>query len=89
MSVTDNRAANRYELAVDGVTAFAEYQRRDDVLTFTHTVVPPEIGGRGVGSRLIAGALADVRAQGLKIVPQCSFVAAYLDKHADDRDLLA
>lgn len=89
MTVTDNRAQSRYELSVDDATAVAEYRRDGDVLTFTHTIVPPDLGGRGIGSALIAGALADIRVQGLKIVAQCSFVAAYLDKHARDRDLLA
>ena len=51
-------------------------------------------GGRaslliGIGSALIKGALADVRDQGLHLVPACAFVAAYLDRHPDQRDLLA
>lgn len=87
--VTDNRDAQRYELVVDGSKAVAAYTLGDGTITFTHTVVPEAIGGRGVGTRLIAAALADVRARGLKVVPQCPFVAAYIDKHPDERDLLA
>ena len=87
--VHDNPAEHRYELAVDGQTAFAAYQREGDALVFTHTEVPPELEGRGVGSRLVAGALAEVRAKGLKVVPQCPFVAAYMERHPETRDLLA
>ncbi len=87
--VTDNTAEGRYELTVDGTTAIAAYDLNDGVMTFTHTMVPPEIGGQGIGGRLIAGALANVRQRDLKIVPQCSFVAGYLDKHPEDRDLVA
>jgi len=89
MQVTDNHARHRFELELDGHTAFAAYKRDGDVLTFTHTIVPPEMQGQGVASRLIGAALADVRARGLKLIPDCSFVRAYLDKHPEDRDLIA
>ena len=81
--ITDNRAEHRFELPTDAGPAIAAYQLDGDVITFTHTVVPEEAEGHGVGSRLIAAALADVRRRGLKVVPQCPFVAAYLEKHRD------
>jgi predicted GNAT family acetyltransferase len=58
------------------------------VITFTHTEVPAEISGHGVGSQLVRGALEAARAQGLKVVPKCPFVAAYMAKHAEFNDLL-
>ena len=89
MDVVDNRAASRFELATDAGPAFAAYERDGDVMTFTHTVVPPEAEGQGVGGRLVAGALAQVRAEGMKIVPACSFVRAYVERHPEWRDLVA
>ena len=89
MDVTNNRAENRFELATDAGPAIAAYQRDGDVLTFTHTAVPPEAEGHGVGSRLVAGALEQVREEGMKIVPACAFVAAYVERHPETRDLLA
>ena len=83
MDVTDNRAEHRFEFPTDAGPAVAAYEIDGDIITFTHTVVPPDAEGQGVGSRLIAGALADVRARGLKVVPQCPFVAAYLQHHPD------
>lgn len=83
MDVTDNRAESRFELPTDAGPAIAAYRLEGDTITFTHTVVPPEAEGHGVGSRLIAGALADVAARSLKVVPQCPFVRAYLDRHPD------
>jgi uncharacterized protein len=59
------------------------------VMTFTHTEVPARARHRGIASRLIEGALADVRARGFKIVPRCWFVRDYLDAHPEDNDLLA
>lgn len=87
--VRDNKAEHRYELDVDDRTAVAEYRMEDGVVAFTHTVVPPELEGRGVGTRLVAGALDDVRARGLTFVAHCQFVAAYAERHPEVRDLLA
>lgn len=88
-AVTNNEAESRYELCVDGAVAIAAYQRRGDVIAFTHTEVPTALEGRGVGGRLVRGALADVRAKHLKFLPLCSFVAAYVDRHPELQDLLA
>lgn len=87
--VRDNPELRRFELEVDGRLAIAAYERRGGAIAFTHSEVPEGLEGQGVASRLIAGALADVRRQGLKVVPICEFVAAYLDRHAEDQDLIA
>ena len=87
--VTNNEAASRYELAAGGATAMVVYSLSGDTLTFTHTEVPEELEGQGIGGRLIAGALDDVRRRGLKIVPACSFVRHYVETHPDTHDLLA
>jgi uncharacterized protein len=88
-AVRDNPALSRFELDVSGATAVANYKLAGGVITFTHTEVPPQARGHGAASQLIAGALAAVRARGLKIVAQCSFVRAYLEKHPEFADLLA
>ncbi|MEG3181605.1 GNAT family N-acetyltransferase [Sphingomonas sp. LT1P40] len=87
--MTDNRSRSRYELVVDGHTAFAAYTIDGDVMTFTHTIVPPALEGRGIASRLILHALTDVRARGMTLIAKCSFVAAYIRKHPEWADLLA
>ena len=87
--VRDNAAEQEFELTVAGRRAVAAYQLEGARIVFTHTVVPPEIEGRGVGSRLIRGALDAVRDRGLRVVPQCPFVAAYIERHPEYRDLLA
>ena len=87
-TVSDNRAQQRYELAVDGHVAASYYEIADGVITFVHTEVPPELGGKGIGSKLIKGALDQVRAGGLKVIAQCPFVKAYIEKHPEYADLL-
>lgn len=86
--VLDNRAEQEFTLDVDGETAVAAYQREGGTIVFTHTLVPARIEGRGVGSRLIRGALDAARDQGLKVVAQCPFVRTYIDRHPAYRDLL-
>jgi predicted GNAT family acetyltransferase len=87
-TVSDNPAQQRYELAVDGHVAASYYEIADGVITFVHTEVPPELGGKGIGSKLIKGALDQVRAEGLKVIAQCPFVKAYIEKHPEYADLL-
>ncbi len=87
--VIDNANESRFELETGGATAIAAYARAGDTITFTHTVVPEEMQGHGLGSQLIAAALHSARAQGLSVVPQCGFVAAYIDEHPDFADLIA
>jgi predicted GNAT family acetyltransferase len=86
--VVNNPAQHRYELVVEGYLAATYYKVADGVITFIHTEVPPELGGKGVGSQLIKGALDQVRPEGLKVIPQCPFVKAYIDKHPEYADLL-
>ena len=86
--VRDNTALNRFELDVDGRQAVSYYRLAPGVITFVHTEVPQALSGHGVGSKLIRGALEMVRAQGLKVVPQCPFVSAYMGKHPEYSDLL-
>jgi predicted GNAT family acetyltransferase len=87
-TVRNNTAEHRYELTVEGHLAATYYQIADGVITFVHTEVPDALAGRGVGSKLVKGALDQVRSQGLKVVAQCPFVKAYIEKHAEYADLL-
>jgi len=86
--VRDNQEQSRFELPVDGHTAFSQYRRAPGKLTFLHTEVPKELQGHGIGSRLARGALELARAEGAKVVPKCPFIAGYIRKHPEFQDLL-
>jgi len=88
-TVKNNPAQHRFELTVEGYLAAAYYKQSGNVITFDHTEVPPELSGKGVGSRLVKEALDQVRAQGLRVVAQCPFVKAWIGKHPAYADLLA
>ena len=87
--VRDNAAATRFELEADGIIAFLTYTRESNVLTLVHEEVPKEASGKGLGSALAKGALELIRTRGEKVIPVCPFVAAYMLKHRETRDLLA
>ena len=84
----DNEAGSRFELDVDGTIAFVTYRKSPGTITLEHTVVPPELGGRGVGSKLARATLDAVRAQGRKLTVECEFIQGYMKKHPEDNDLL-
>ena len=89
MEVFDNAGAHRFELKVGDHVAMAFYRLSGGVITFTHTEVPQVLSGQGVGTRLARGALEQVKGRGLKVVPQCPFIAAFIQKHPEFSTLLA
>ena len=86
--VRDNPSRHRFELTVDGATAFVLYKRLADRVILIHTEVPDALAGKGVGGRLARGTLDAIRAEGIGLVPQCPFIAAYIGKHPEYRDLV-
>ena len=88
LRVEDNEAANRYEARIDGELAgYAAYIPAQGMLVFSHTEVEPVHEGQGIGSALARAALDDVRAKGLKVMPLCPFIHAWMANHPDYTDL--
>jgi uncharacterized protein len=87
MTVRHNATAHRYEMDTEHGLAIAVYREQGDRMIFTHTEVPKIDEGQGFASRLVGEALADAHRRGFKIVPACSFVAAYVRRRPeyDDR----
>jgi uncharacterized protein len=84
ITVRDNPDELRYELLVDGTMAGEIlYRLRSDAVVLVHTEVAPQFEGQGLGGKLVAGALAGIRARGLRPVAVCPFVRAYLQRHPE------
>ncbi len=83
----DNEDRSRFELEVDGIIAFVAYRKSPNAITLVHTEVPPELGGRGIGSKLARAALDAVRAQQRKLTVECDFVRSFIAKHPEYSDL--
>jgi predicted GNAT family acetyltransferase len=89
ITIHDNAAQHRFEAIVDGETALLAYRLEGDTLHLVHTEVPATLAGRGLGGELARAALNAARARGLKVVPTCPFVRAYIARHPEFADLVA
>lgn len=88
----DNGQRGRYVARIDGVADEAELvftHRGDGLVSADHTGVPPEAEGKGVGSALVERMVADARAEGWRIQPNCAFVRAQAARHPDWSDVIA
>jgi predicted GNAT family acetyltransferase len=89
LTVADASEAHRYEARIgDGLAGYAAYLRTPQLIAFVHTEVDDAYEGRGVGSALARTALDEARAQGLRVVAVCPFIAGWIDRHPDYQDLL-
>lgn len=86
--VVDNPEESQFEANVDGHVAFVSYLRRGDTIFFTHTEVPKELEGRGLGSALASAVLDRARSEHWKVVARCPFIAKYIERHPEYRSLL-
>lgn len=87
--VRHNPDEHRFETEIDGHVSVAEYQLRGTEMIMTHTFVPPELRGRGVAEKLVRAALEYARTERLRVVPACSYVAAYIERHDEFKPLTA
>jgi hypothetical protein len=84
LAVRDNAERLRYELTLDGeVVGFLTYRGRGEAVVLVHTEVDPAQQNQGLGTRLVQGALADLRERGIRVVPLCPFVRAYVSRHPE------
>ena len=88
IKVIHDAANQRYEALVEGHVSICDYELADGRMIFTHTVVPPELRGRGIAEKLVRTALADARAAGRKVVPACSYVSVFVQRNKEYQDLL-
>lgn len=90
IDITRNGALSRFEIRLDGeLVGLADYFDDDGVRAFPHTEVDPVHRGRGLAGKLVGHALRETRSEGLAVDPVCPYVAAFIRRHPQYRDLLA
>ncbi|HEX7129517.1 MAG TPA: GNAT family N-acetyltransferase [Rhodanobacteraceae bacterium] len=88
LQVRHDSARHEFSVEVEGYIGSLDYDLRGNTMTITHTLVPEAIGGRGIAAELTRSALESARAEGWKVVPMCSYAAAYMRRHPEYADLL-
>ncbi len=81
--VKNNESLSRFEANVNGIQAFMDYKLKGSHMTLVHTEVPPELGGQGVGGKIVKAALTFAKEKGLRVIPECPFVIRYIERHGN------
>ncbi|MFA6031168.1 MAG: GNAT family N-acetyltransferase [Elusimicrobiota bacterium] len=89
ITIHHDKAQSRFSVETDGHLAHADYTLDGGRIIFTHTFVPPELRGRGLAEHLVRAALAHARLHKLRVVPACSYVASFIERHREFQDLIA
>ena len=87
--VKRNHDVARFELVEQGLTAFADYYERGDMLVIPHVESPVPLRGKGTAGRLMLGLAEIARQDGLKLAPTCSYAVAWFRRHPEWSDVLA
>jgi uncharacterized protein len=88
LQISHDPGARRFTVQVEGHQAELVYRLDGKRLSIDHTGVPAAIGGRGIAGELVKAALEHARAEGLRVVPACSYSAAYIQQHPEYADLV-
>jgi predicted GNAT family acetyltransferase len=88
MEVIHDKQNQKFYVIVDDLESHLEYVKMNDMLDLNHTYVPYQLRGKGIAAKLVEAALEYARLNGIKIIPSCSYVAVYLQRHPEYEDLL-
>jgi len=88
LEVIHNQEEHRFEITTDKHVAVLDYMLKGEIMIFTHTGVPPAIGGRGLGSKLVKTGLDYARENRLRVRSLCWFVSKYIRLHPEYQELL-
>lgn len=89
VNIKENKEKNRFEAEVENRVALIEYKRAEDKMYLTHTEVPKELEGKGVGSSMVKQVLQQIKDENLKLIPLCPFIASYVKRHPEWKEILA
>ncbi|MBT3322105.1 MAG: N-acetyltransferase [Anaerolineae bacterium] len=87
LKVIHNSEASRFEIHIDGQMPVLDYRLRAGIITFTHTGVPKELEGNGIGSLIVCAGLDYAREKGYKVIPLCPFVDVYIQRHSEYEEI--
>lgn len=89
LTIKHNPGAQRFEAFVDGLLCRSDYRMHGDTMMLVHTEVPPQLEGRGIASALVKAAFAHAAEVGWDVLPVCSYVRAWVQRHPEVEPQLA
>lgn len=89
MEIIHDAAKQKFYVIFEGLESHLEYARMNSVLNLNHTYVPNELRGKGIAGKIVKAALTYAEENNLKIIPSCSYVADYVQRHKEYQPLLA
>ncbi len=90
LEIRHDEERGRFHADVSGGEARLDYQKKgDDVVDFRSTYVPNEARGQGVAAKIVSRGLEWARTNDLRVVPTCSYVEGYIERHSEYKELVA
>jgi predicted GNAT family acetyltransferase len=89
LAIQHNPAALRFEVIIDGMLCRTDYRMHGDTMMLVHSEVPRQLEGRGIASALVRAAFQHAADKGMDVLPVCSFVRAWVQRHPEVGPLLA
>lgn len=80
-SVRHDRSQNRFVVQSDGAEAVLEYRATADSIDFFRTYVPESLRGKGLAAKLVEEGLRYAKENNLRVIPTCSYVQKFVERH--------
>lgn len=87
MEVIHEKENNRFVISINGLESFVEYSVYENALDLYHTYTPPELRGKGLAEKVVRAAIEYAKENNLKVIPSCSYVAVFLQRHPEYSEL--
>ena len=88
-AIAHDAAHRRFETTAEGEHCTLDYELDGNTMTITHVFVPDPVTGRGIAAALTDAALAHARTAGWRVIPQCPYAVAYVQRHPGWADVLS
>jgi len=87
IKIVHNPAENRFETVIDGELSKLDYLQNGNNFVITHVGVHPSLRGQGVAGKIVEAGIAYARENSFRVVPMCSYAAAYIRRHPEHAEL--
>ena len=87
LEVVNNPNEKRFETWIDDKLSKLDYIEDGKNFVITHVGVQPELRGQGVAGKIVQVGLEYAKARSLRVVPMCSYAAAYIRRHPEYAEL--